>query len=449
MANETSALRSQPSTGRVAEQDYQSFCDAVGASERGRAFLQEYARRNRHADTEVVLAALARIESVARSQKTSPEAERIRQDLRALLGTIHSARPQIDSTPGAIKSATLAALIEFVQARIEALVSPTNAPLAAVPEPEQRELPIPRPGPAAPRPISLVETIAPAEPVPAAELRALSFNPAVPTAPRNFDPDAPPFDAPRSRKIIPAVDFIETLFEQASPKVGAAPAAAKDSKKKSADKAAAKAGAKSAAKTTTEADSPAPPLPVNATPIAFVPSAILASVDMPGPMAIASSNTDAGPPDLSADQAAVISQTLALAESADQAVGLAEAGARTGSATAAAIDASAAAIDEIVAAAEAVIVEEAARAQQPSRATPLVETSFVEITAAEPPRVSISVPDATGAEAVVPTVVAGSVTNAATKAAGTPAASSSTQMVDNALSAIMALSEEERLALFT
>ena len=124
MANETSALRGEPQPTHVAEDDYQSFSAALGASARGRAFLHEYARRNRHADTEVVLAALDRLESVARSQKTAPEAERIRQDLRALLDTIRSARPQIDQTPGAIKAATLAALIEFVQARIEALVQP-------------------------------------------------------------------------------------------------------------------------------------------------------------------------------------------------------------------------------------------------------------------------------------------------------------------------------------
>jgi hypothetical protein len=166
---------------RVAEQDYRSFCDALGASERGRAFLHEYARRNRHADTEVVLAALSRLEQTARAHQAEPEAERIRQDLRALLETLRGAKPQIDSSPGAIKAATLAALLEFVQARLETLISPRTT-LEQVPVPEQPELPIPQPTPVPPV-LSLVQTrlnkiipevsffdsaAAPAEPPPAA-----------------------------------------------------------------------------------------------------------------------------------------------------------------------------------------------------------------------------------------------------------------------------------------
>ncbi len=83
-------------------------------------------------------------------------------------------------------------------------MSPTNAPLAAAPEPEQRELPIPQPGSTAQRTIALVELIA-SQPAP---------SPRVPASALNFDPDLPPIDAPRSRKIIPAVDFIETLSEK-------------------------------------------------------------------------------------------------------------------------------------------------------------------------------------------------------------------------------------------
>jgi hypothetical protein len=455
-ANETSALRSQPAAGRVVEHDYQSFCDAVGASARGRAFLQEYARRNRHADTEVVLAALGRLEAVARSQKTSPEAERIRQDLRALLGTIHSARPQIDSTPGAIKSATLAALIEFVQARIEALVSPTNGPLAVVPEPEQRELPIPQPGSTAQRTIALVDTMASqVEPVPslAQKAGALALDKRAPTPARNFDPDVPSPDAPRSPKIIPAVDFIETLFEKANAKADTkadTAAATKDSKKKGADKATAKASAKAAAKepaaTTNERQGPPQPVAV-AAPVAFVPSAVLAVVDMPGPVAAI---TTAGTATLLAQEMEVIGQASDLTETADIA-GITESIARTSNTTAAAIDASAAAIDEIVAAAEAALVEEAARAQTPRSQTTLAETNFVEITDAEAP-LRISALEPARAETVVAPVAAEPVTTAAadvSKAAPATTANSSNPVVDNALSAIMALSEEERLALFT
>ena len=147
---------------RVAEEDYRSFCDALGASERGRAFLHEYARRNRHADTEVVLAALSRLEQTARAHQAEPEAERIRQDLRALLETLHGAKPQIDNSPGAIKAATLAAMLEFVQARLEALISPRTT-LQQVPAPEQPELPMPQPAPM-PTVLSLVQAAMAAPP---------------------------------------------------------------------------------------------------------------------------------------------------------------------------------------------------------------------------------------------------------------------------------------------
>lgn len=158
MANETIALLNRPLPDEtLGEDDYQSFCAAVGASARGRTFLAEYARRNRHADTEVVLEALARLEEVARHQRAAPEAERIRQDLRALLDTLRAARPQVDNSPGAIKAATLAALIDFVQARLEALIVTQRAPPAEVPEPEQPELPIPSPAAAVAPAIALVQ----------------------------------------------------------------------------------------------------------------------------------------------------------------------------------------------------------------------------------------------------------------------------------------------------
>jgi len=162
-ANENSALRRDASAATVAEDDYQSFCQALGASARGRAFLEEYARRNRHADTEVVLEALGRLEETARTHKPANDADRIRQDLRALLDTLRTAKPQTENSPSAIKAATLSALIDFAQARLEALVTMPDdlralEALAAVPAPEQPELPIPQPQAAAPSVVLVVQT---------------------------------------------------------------------------------------------------------------------------------------------------------------------------------------------------------------------------------------------------------------------------------------------------
>ncbi|MBV6657126.1 MAG: protein phosphatase CheZ [Devosiaceae bacterium] len=47
----------------LSEADYEAIADAVMETERGRWFLKEYARRNRHSDTEVVLDALGRMQS--------------------------------------------------------------------------------------------------------------------------------------------------------------------------------------------------------------------------------------------------------------------------------------------------------------------------------------------------------------------------------------------------
>lgn len=51
-----------------AESDYESIHAAVMETVRGRWFLSEYARRNRHADTDVLLKAIGRIESFIEDQ---------------------------------------------------------------------------------------------------------------------------------------------------------------------------------------------------------------------------------------------------------------------------------------------------------------------------------------------------------------------------------------------
>jgi hypothetical protein len=51
--------------GEARERDYEALHAALSASARGRIFLAEYARRNRNADTTVVLDALSRLETLA------------------------------------------------------------------------------------------------------------------------------------------------------------------------------------------------------------------------------------------------------------------------------------------------------------------------------------------------------------------------------------------------
>src|SRR5262245_59904960 len=67
-------LNSEPTA--LADSDYDSILAAVMETARGRWFLQEYARRNRNADTGTLLAAIDRIESLLKSKdsEAGPEA---------------------------------------------------------------------------------------------------------------------------------------------------------------------------------------------------------------------------------------------------------------------------------------------------------------------------------------------------------------------------------------
>jgi hypothetical protein len=65
MANETLAL-SEILARLPAEADFDAACAALMATERGRLFLSEYTRRNRHADMQMVVSALERVEAAVR-----------------------------------------------------------------------------------------------------------------------------------------------------------------------------------------------------------------------------------------------------------------------------------------------------------------------------------------------------------------------------------------------
>lgn len=62
MADDANALTTQPER-LLTEADYEAICATVMQTTRGRWFLAEYARRNRNADTRMVLDAVDRIES--------------------------------------------------------------------------------------------------------------------------------------------------------------------------------------------------------------------------------------------------------------------------------------------------------------------------------------------------------------------------------------------------
>ena len=179
-ANEPLALAIRPPDA-PSEDDYQAFCAALSASARGRAFLAEYARRNRHADTEMLLAAIERLE--ARLRADASAVQRLRDDLRMLLIAIRLARPEIDAAGPAGAGGEAGELLDLLERRIDAMAEakaaeprrrPTRrrrtlgaampdepaeaarAHLAVVPPPDEPELPIPSPAACSRRPIALV-----------------------------------------------------------------------------------------------------------------------------------------------------------------------------------------------------------------------------------------------------------------------------------------------------
>lgn len=173
------ALSDAPDEGK-----YQAFCQALSASERGRAFLAEYARRNRNAATEQLRAAIEQLQSVMALQGTPQTTEPVKQQLRELLDEIITAQCELEARLLATKAAKLAELVVLVESRISQILesfrtdpaptveTPAPSPdssaepiedagrshLAVVPVPEQPELPIPSPSVSQPPAIALVRS---------------------------------------------------------------------------------------------------------------------------------------------------------------------------------------------------------------------------------------------------------------------------------------------------
>ena len=89
-ATEITARAEQPAPN-AAMTAITAFCAALSASARGRAFLSEYIRRNRNADTEQLLAAIAQLhQTVAATSVPQESPDKIKTELRALLDEITS-----------------------------------------------------------------------------------------------------------------------------------------------------------------------------------------------------------------------------------------------------------------------------------------------------------------------------------------------------------------------
>jgi hypothetical protein len=169
LINSPGSPRKTPS-GALREEDYRTFCAALESTQRGRDFLVEYARRNRNADTEMLLDSLDRIETMMRAEGAARD--RLQDELRVLLIAIRLARPDINSATALTKAARLVDLLDMMERRIDAMVEnkdlppiteeplPALAALSVVPRPDEPELPIPSfASTLPPPPIALVQHI--------------------------------------------------------------------------------------------------------------------------------------------------------------------------------------------------------------------------------------------------------------------------------------------------
>jgi hypothetical protein len=93
MAKDAFAL--SPITARAmqpSEEDYEAISEAFMETARGRWFLGEYAKRNRNADTHMVLDAVARIEQSLTAQKQPPVEDKLPAALAAIRTVLAEAR---------------------------------------------------------------------------------------------------------------------------------------------------------------------------------------------------------------------------------------------------------------------------------------------------------------------------------------------------------------------
>ncbi|MGP0093633.1 MAG: hypothetical protein ACLPKB_27375 [Xanthobacteraceae bacterium] len=100
MSNEPFALSpvAPPSTP-PSESEYEAICATVMESARGRWFLSEFARRNRHADTRLVVDAIGRLEAAIRGDQAQPV-----DHLRSALSDMAEAIARAKADIAAIKS---------------------------------------------------------------------------------------------------------------------------------------------------------------------------------------------------------------------------------------------------------------------------------------------------------------------------------------------------------
>lgn len=79
----------------ISNADYDAIEVAVMETERGRWFLKEYARRNRNADTQVLLDAISRLEQAVAGDRVAQDVDRLRSNLKEMATAIVRTKTEI------------------------------------------------------------------------------------------------------------------------------------------------------------------------------------------------------------------------------------------------------------------------------------------------------------------------------------------------------------------
>jgi chemotaxis protein CheZ len=116
----------------LSEADYSAIEAAVLETARGRWFLAEYARRNRHADTLMLISALDRIEAAVRGERSIDSVDRIRFDLVDMAKAIARTKAEIASIkPDAEHHGKFGEATEELDSIVQATEGATSDILAA------------------------------------------------------------------------------------------------------------------------------------------------------------------------------------------------------------------------------------------------------------------------------------------------------------------------------
>lgn len=117
--SDDSLARSQPDAPLSVDPDYDAIHATIVATETGRWFLDEYARRYRGADTELVLAAVERIGQTIRGGITTDPGDTVQRELSIMAEAIRQTRSEVVGRHGDPAASGEAAIADFRHAAEE------------------------------------------------------------------------------------------------------------------------------------------------------------------------------------------------------------------------------------------------------------------------------------------------------------------------------------------